>query len=668
MAEPRLSHTVQTGYGTASRPIDMRDNFLKFYHISFGGLTTTKQLSGYEMTKELKSLIGKEPVSIEAEGKNSIIVKVASRNQGDKIRKVKSLCGQTVKVEIHSRNFTQALIYISHFDVEDPNDLLKYLKEQDPNVYSIKHADFIKTRSDDTKAYIIDYLTTYIPQHLYLGETIAVRPWINRPLRCKQCHKYGHSKGSCKSPELCSQCLEAGHDYKSCQAEKRKCHYCTDADHATGSKECEAEIKQQRITNIMNQEKVGFLRARQIYDDSTSDQTITFTPTIDYNTHFTLSVKAEEKRKIAPWVIEKSLENYLGDKPLSILTKDKGTFLIEVANKKQSQGILSYTDITPKYKGTIAIADKAIHRKGIAYIYEYNLDDDNEFERFRKEFIEHHKVIDVQKALWIRKKNQNQSQALIVTFHGEVPRYLTVPKEKSKVRIYEDIKRPYLCTKCQEYGHPKKFCREEKYICGRCSEEHETTECTVQTPKCKHCGKDHQTGNKSCIYYKREEGILCIQSRSKIPRHLAAAKFHTDNPNFTEKESYANIAKQTPKQQESSTRPTATSSKANNPKKTTKTTQKVALSSMPRTNNSFQLLSGSGEESIQNIARDVAKIVKDTGNKRERSGSGSRSKSSSATEDSIENARRKVHRTSSSRERNKHPSKPTSSSQPNMET
>ena len=91
--------------------------------------------------------------------------------------------------------------------------------------------------------------------------------------------------------------MEQGHDYKTCQAVQRKCLYCPNADHATGSKEYENEIREQLITNIQNKEKVGYLRARQIYNDTTSDPIKTFTPAIDYNTHFTLTVKAEEGEK-----------------------------------------------------------------------------------------------------------------------------------------------------------------------------------------------------------------------------------------------------------------------------------------------------------------------------------------------------------------------------------
>ena len=58
------------------------------------------------------------------------------------------------------------------------------------------------------------------------------------------------------------------------------------------------------------------------------------------------------------------------------------------------------------------------------------------------------------------------------------------------------------CNTCQRFGHVSRMCRsKDKPVCGKCSKDHETKNCTTPAAeyKCHHCNKtDHFTGSHSC--------------------------------------------------------------------------------------------------------------------------------------------------------------------------
>lgn len=63
------------------------------------------------------------------------------------------------------------------------------------------------------------------------------------------------------------------------------------------------------------------------------------------------------------------------------------------------------------------------------------------------------------------------------------------------------------CNKCQKYGHVKKFCASKEFICGNCSENHQTIDCANRDKwKCVNCANlndpkvktNHYTNSPAC--------------------------------------------------------------------------------------------------------------------------------------------------------------------------
>ena len=155
----------------------MQEDFLKFFCISFVDCDV-KSLSGYEIQRSLQSQVGKIE-RLEIEGKNSITIKVATRELSDKVKTLKTVCSKAVTIKHHPRyNFTQALMRISTFDVDSEEDLkefLKYIREQDENIYSIERATFLKSRlNPNLQSFILNFTSNNIPDALHVGGPIRL--------------------------------------------------------------------------------------------------------------------------------------------------------------------------------------------------------------------------------------------------------------------------------------------------------------------------------------------------------------------------------------------------------------------------------------------------------------------------------------------------------------
>ena len=57
--------------------------------------------------------------------------------------------------------------------------------------------------------------------------------------------------------------------------------------------------------------------------------------------------------------------------------------------------------------------------------------------KIREEFIQYHKVIDVEKAKWITEKDDQKTTAISITFSEEVPRHIDIPEEEYTFSLYK---------------------------------------------------------------------------------------------------------------------------------------------------------------------------------------------------------------------------------------
>ena len=151
----------------------------------------------------------------------------------------------------------------------------------------------------------------------------------------------------------------------------------------------------------------------------------------------------------------------------------------------------------------------------------------------------------ISRATWIKdpkRRNPDQKHANIKIF-CETPEAANTLIMSSplhlgtQLRIHKDIKAPGTCLNCQQYGHYATNCKEASPTCGKCANDHLTSECKSTTLKCTPCSStDHQSNDLNCLKRQnRENAILTKDVEALSPYYSTAERWtwslsHEDNP------------------------------------------------------------------------------------------------------------------------------------------
>lgn len=155
--------------------------------------------------------------------------------------------------------------------------------------------------------------------------------YILKPLMCKKCLIYGHTKNNCKSSvDLCINCAENQHNEQNC---KNKCKFCKIDQHRTGAATCPEEILQKEIKKEMCIKKLTFKEAKLSVAEKhekqfpelpkkINEKNVSYANVVNAN-----QITEELKRKnILLKVIKEKFNNVINNKEL--VTTD--TILIEI--------------------------------------------------------------------------------------------------------------------------------------------------------------------------------------------------------------------------------------------------------------------------------------------------------------------------------------------------
>ena len=504
--------------------------FDRYLELDFEG-AERRHINPYQIEREIEKCCGGEIAGLVGNTRSKLTIQTRNAEQTRRCLQITSLGEYKCTVRAHPRfNSCVGLIYLRSFDISDMDAFRGYLNEQDRDnrVEKVEQANFIKTSVGIT-AYLITFNREQTPYSIYIpGEPAdtVVRDFKSKPMLCRNCLTYGHSTSKCKkSDPVCQNCAEEGHNKNSCQSKIAKCKYCReDNSHMTGAKECPVQMREQKITDIVQKEKVSFQRARQIVEHVPSVR-----PPKPANQIFPrrLEIKlldGHTVRRTLPWTLEKSIVEHLGKKPVYLRrkTNEESTLIVEIATKDDAINMRRLEKLG-NIPVEISTSDSRNPEKGLIYIQGYDLLDD---ESYRESLKQQYDLAKVEMASWIKTKNSN-TRALLLTFNGgtEIPEFIDIPGESARTRIYEYKRMPTLCSKCLEFGHPSKVCRSQER-CSKCAApDHKAESCTNEI-KCFYCQDDHETGNKKlCQEYLNEEEILFIQSQSQISRTQAKVIF-----------------------------------------------------------------------------------------------------------------------------------------------
>ena len=520
-----------------------------------------KKINPFDIKRTVKQITGSDPKALTNINKDSYCIEMQSHSQSIDILNLKKVNDLPCKVILHPTfNYSRALIYVEDVKIDNNEEFQEYLQGK-YNIASVTPAPFIKTRSPDTQAYIVNFKGENLPYSIYIpGERrdTIVRKFHSKPLRCFRCQQYGHPVKYCRAVSpVCGKCANIGHSTDQCSSDVICCLHCKGS-HLVGARECPTQETQIQLVEIQQQERVSLRRAKQIMENNNEYYR---PPKSTFPTLFDCTMEEGQKKTLSPWLLEKSISHTIQGKPKSIRSKNKTTFTIEISTEKESK-YLSSLRFLNNIPVQISVNETNNVNKGLIYVYNYDM---SNFPTFRNDLMKHLGVIDVVEPTWIKRQDQ-MSKPLLLSFQSDVPNFVDIPGERAKTKVYEYKRRPMLCHKCQTYGHTEKYCAGD-VLCGCCSVKgHRAAECAA-LPKCNHCGADHITGNKTCPEFRYQEEVLSIQTKEKVPRQQAIILYNQKFPDRSNNYAKAVISRPTNSQRSSSRKRRHSSEHEGNPRK-----------------------------------------------------------------------------------------------------
>ena len=255
----------------------------------------------------------------------------------------------------------------------------------------------------------------------------------------------------------------------------------------------------------------------------------------EYTKYFSLSMPEQLIRTVNPYEIIEKIKETTGFTPKQVTGLNKTSFTIEVANQIQSENLKNVTSV----EGVVCkIAPHPFFNtsRGIIHLYDSNIDDIDEFQKYLKSQANISKIT---KADFIKLKREG-AQAFIIDFNQTyMPRKLDIAGERARTPVYEFKNKPMLCMRCCKYGHRIKHCVALAPVCKRCSAVgHKIEECNAQTPKCAQCQNEHHAGDRDCEVQQKEQAIIDIQTSNKVTIRRARQIFEAVDETKTKTSRY----------------------------------------------------------------------------------------------------------------------------------
>ena len=503
--------------------------YVSFYKIHFNSEDERRKICPYKLNNEINLNTGNFLEDIISEGNSSFVVKVKSREQGKLVEKMKTVCNVPCEVKPHDiMNYCRGIIYVHGYSKEDAKQYGAELQEEFPFIVKVENPTFLKSNNDATPL-LITFATTVPPQSLDIpGEPYLNRvyPFRNKPMLCKKCFSYGHTKKHCKNQQRCSTCTSI-----SCASltEKDvpcksvpKCLHCPQP-HKTGDKNCNKEIEEMNIVQIQDSHKVTIQRARQI---ASPEQQIPVPSTPKFHTEFMLKLEQNNaENSIAKPIpsakvfsINRCLTTLLGEKPQYLRKTRDGSFRLKIQKQSSSDKITDINTIC-EYQCSITPVEGAGTVKGIIYTTQYHSTDNSQLISGLKQKPE---IADAQEATWI--KTNSPTRAFLISFYGNIPSHVRVLGERAYCKVTRHIPSPQLCKRCQQYGHGERACSSAT-ICRKCSQDHHTSTCISTDELCFQCQGPHPAGSRACSAQQYEKEIMKIKTLNNISREKAIAMY-----------------------------------------------------------------------------------------------------------------------------------------------
>ena len=218
-----------------------RHDFNTHFVLTIPGVNIETELNCIKANKILTETIG-HPKKISKMNRNSLLIVVTSKSQGDKLQTIRELCNNTITIQPHrTLNSIRGTVLSPTMAQSTDEEILDQLSGQ-----GVIKVERMKRRHNEefvnTNRFILTFSGTHLPSLINITpwQRELVEPYIPKPLRCNKCQRLGHTKNWCRHPDEkknCSHCSQPGHVGNTCTNDP----FCINCEgpHPPTSKQCD---------------------------------------------------------------------------------------------------------------------------------------------------------------------------------------------------------------------------------------------------------------------------------------------------------------------------------------------------------------------------------------------------------------------------------------------
>ena len=245
--------------------------------------TESRQLKGWELENLLLSKYPSKDLTFRQIRKDEWLIETTTKKQSESYQSLTNLEGINVVVRKHDQlnSITGTVVLPQSLDQDglpDRHVLLSSLQIRGYDCTDVEVFEIPNKKNPERKLRIakIKFDGQNLPQYIKIeGTRREVRPFIPKPLQCRNCSRFGHSTNNCRNNPICAYCSSENHTTKwNCETERCvNCH----GNHHSRSKTCpfylyNTELKLLMSRSGMNVKSAKYeLKARGISDPAKSN-------------------------------------------------------------------------------------------------------------------------------------------------------------------------------------------------------------------------------------------------------------------------------------------------------------------------------------------------------------------------------------------------------------
>ncbi len=253
--------------GTSAHPHEQHDQAWPRFWVMEGtdAQNPLSKMNPFLVSKGIQGI--SQSIKVRRLRNGSLLLTCDALNQARTLKKITRLGTAPVKVTPHkTMNSCQGIIRCREISDMSEEDIKQELASQ--GITKVKQFTVKKDgQVRKTSTFLLTFNSTTLPQSINVGYLrVKVEVFIPNPLRCYQCQRYGHGKGTCRRQPVCFKCGKPNHDDNPCTGPLH-CVNCA-GNHSSNSKQCPLWVKECAIQKVKVERNLPYNEARRVVEAS----------------------------------------------------------------------------------------------------------------------------------------------------------------------------------------------------------------------------------------------------------------------------------------------------------------------------------------------------------------------------------------------------------------